>query len=276
MALYKVNAVAIYTSKNLKDWTYKSETKGFYECPEFFELPVDGNTNKKKWVMMAASGTYMIGSFNGEKFIPENGKYFYTWGSQYAAQTYNNTPDGRRIQIGWGRIDFPGMSFNQQMLFPNELTLRSTKEGIRLFCEPVKEISNLHAKSYEWKNVDVKTLNDELLKTKGDLFHGIMDVEIDQGLALEIHYKGNPVIYYDGNFTQFNHAPYICDGKPGSFRFQIEFLIDKSSVEAYVGKGKLFISDKLIKKSEEGLKIYGDLKIHDFKLYELESVWKTK
>lgn len=273
MALYKVNAVAIYTSKNLKDWTYKSETKGFYECPEFFELPIDGNLKNKKWVMMAASGTYMIGSFNGEKFTPEHGKYFYTWGTQYAAQTYNNTPDGRRVQIGWGRIEMPGMSFNQQMLFPNELSLRTTKEGVRLFCEPIKEVASLHGKGYEWKNTDSKTLNEALKNIKGDLYHGVLDVEIDKGLAVEIYYRGNPIIYYDGNFTQFNHAPYVCDGKPGSFRFQIEFLIDRSSVEAYIGKGKLFIAEALKNKTSEGLQIVGDLKIHDFKLFEMKSVW---
>lgn len=273
MALYKVNAIAIYNSKNLKDWTYKSETKGFYECPEFFELAVDGNQKNKKWVMMAASGTYMIGSFNGEKFTPETGKYFYTWGVQYAAQTYNHTPDGRRIQLGWGRIDMPGMSFNQQMLFPNELSLRTTKEGVRLFCEPIKEVNSLHGKSYQWKNTDAKTLNDSLKQIKGDLFHGVLDVEIDKGLAVEIYYRGNPIIYYDGNYTQFNHAPYVCDGEPGSFRFQIEFLIDRSSVEAYIGKGKLFIAEALRNKTGEGLQILGDLKIHDFKLYEMKSVY---
>ena len=274
MALYQVNAIAIYTSRNLKDWAYKSETKGFFECPEFFELPVDGNAKNKKWVMVGASGTYMIGSFNGEKFTPEYGKYFYTSGAQYAAQTYNNTPDGRRIQIGWGRIEMPGMSFNQQMLFPNELSLRTTKEGIRLFCEPIKEISQLHGKSYEWKNTNTKAVNEDLKKINGELFHGIMDVEIDKELSLELHYKGNPIIYYDGNYTQFNHVPYICDDQPGSFRFQIEFLIDKSSVEAYIGKGKLFIAAGLDKKTAESLQLLGDLKIHDFKLYELQSTWK--
>ena len=52
----------------------------------------------------------------------------------------SNIPDGRRIQTGWGRIEHKGMPFNQMMLFPCDLTLRTTAEGVRLFCEPVKEI----------------------------------------------------------------------------------------------------------------------------------------
>lgn len=61
--------------------------------------------------MYGATGTYMLGSFNGKVFKPEMGKYQYTTGSIYAAQTFTNMPDGRRIQIGWGRISHPGMPF---------------------------------------------------------------------------------------------------------------------------------------------------------------------
>ena len=45
MVLYDDNFTAIYNSRDLKKWEYKSKVKGFYECPEFFELAVDGNTN---------------------------------------------------------------------------------------------------------------------------------------------------------------------------------------------------------------------------------------
>lgn len=67
---------AIYNSKDLKNWEYKSKTKGFFECPELFELPVDGNVNNKKWIMYGASGTYMIGNFDGEVFTPNRANIF--------------------------------------------------------------------------------------------------------------------------------------------------------------------------------------------------------
>ena len=105
MVLFEANGHSIYTSKNLREWKYESHVTGFWECPELFELPIDGNENNTKWVMYGASGTYMIGSFDGKEFHPEGGKYRTTYGNQYAAQTYNNVPDGRRIQIGWGTIE---------------------------------------------------------------------------------------------------------------------------------------------------------------------------
>jgi sucrose-6-phosphate hydrolase SacC (GH32 family) len=273
MVLYNDNYNIIYNSKDLKKWEEKSTVPGYYECPEFFELAVDGNPNNKKWVMYGASGTYMTGSFDGEKFSPEHGKYFYNWGSQYAAQTYNNIQDGRRIQIGWGRIEHKGMAFNQMMLFPCELTLRTTPEGIRLFCEPVKEIENLHQKSFSWSNLTTDEANEKLKEVKGDLFHVKMDAEIVHGLGLELFYRGNPVVYFDGNFNRFNGAPYICD-KPGIFRFSIEVIIDRTSVEAYIGKGKLFISEQLKdKKSDDGLSLKGNLRINTIEVHELKSIW---
>lgn len=274
MALYNENYVALYNSKDLKKWEYKSRTYGFYECPEFFELAVDGNNKNKKWVMVAASGTYMIGSFDGANFKPEAGKYFYTWGAQYAAQTYNNTPDGKRIQIGWGRIDQIGMPFNQMMLFPNELSLRTTIEGVRLFCEPIKQVSELHKNKFTWNNISTIDLNEELKKVKSDLLHITMNIEMDKGVGMEIHYHGNPIIYYDGNFNRINGAPYVNEN-PTSFRFNIEILLDKNSVEGYIDHGKLHISEALKNpKNTMGVEVYGDVKIHSFEIAEMKSIWK--
>jgi len=273
MALYNENYVAIYNSKDLKKWDFKSKTKGFYECPELFELAIDGNQKNKKWVMVAASGTYMIGSFDGANFKPESGKYFYIWGAQYAAQTYNNMPTGKRVQIGWGRIDQPGMPFNQMMLFPNELSLRTTREGVRLYCEPITQVNQLHEKVYKWENSSIEKVNKGLKNVHADLLHITMDIEIDKGLGAEIFYKGNPVIYYDGNFNRFNGAPYICD-QPGSFRFNIEILLDKNSVEGYIDHGKLYIAEALKKPiSENGLELKGDIKVHSIQVAEMKPIW---
>jgi sucrose-6-phosphate hydrolase SacC (GH32 family) len=32
----------IYTSPDLKNWTFQTGVPGFFECPELFELPVEG------------------------------------------------------------------------------------------------------------------------------------------------------------------------------------------------------------------------------------------
>jgi fructan beta-fructosidase len=273
MVLYRDNVNSIYTSKNLKEWTFRSETKGFFECPEMFELAVNGDTKNRKWVMYGASGTYMIGSFDGVKFTPEYGKYFYSWGSQYAAQTYNNIPDGRRIQIGWGQIEHPGMPFSQMMLFPCELTLRTTPEGVRLFCEPVKEIENLFSKKYSWQEIKGADANEKMKEVKSDLLHVKMNIEIVNNHSFEIRFKGEPVLTYDGSYDRMNGAPYP-GLKPGAYRFDIELLLDRTSVEVYIDKGKLFISQPLKKRRvEDGLNFRGNVMIHSIEINEMKSIW---
>ena len=275
MALYEDNFISIYSSDNLKDWKYESKTLGFFECPELFELPVDGNKKKTKWVMYGASGTYMIGTFNGKKFTPEAGKYFYSRGSQYAAQIFNNSPDGRKIQIGWGRITHKDMPFKSLMLFPMEMTLRTTPEGIRLYCNPVSEIEKLHGKSYTWDNITMPEANQKLTEIKGEYLHVKFDIELVRRFRYTLKFRGNEVLNFDGNWNNYNGSPYSGDVL-SPFRHKVELIIDKTSFEAYIGEGKLFLAEQLNEASTiDGLEFTGDMdmKIHHLEVHELKSIW---
>ncbi len=130
--------IAFYSSPDLKEWTFESRIEGFFECPDLFELPIAGKPGESRWVLYAADGAYVLGQFDGKTFTPESKQKRRVWyGNFYAAQTWSDTPDGRRIQIGWASgIAFPGMPFNQQMTIPCELTLHSTDEGSPHVCPP--------------------------------------------------------------------------------------------------------------------------------------------
>jgi fructan beta-fructosidase len=136
--------IAFYTSQNLRDWTFASRINDFFECPDLFELPLEGNPEQKKWVLYGADGRYLLGDFDGKQFHAQSNKQQVWFGNFYAAQTYSDAPDGRRVQIGWGSgIAFPGMPFNQQMTIPVELTLRAIPNGLIMNAWPVKETSGL-------------------------------------------------------------------------------------------------------------------------------------
>jgi len=158
MAVYDESAgghdVAFYRSKDLKKWEYAGRIQGFYECPNLFELPVQGKPGRKLWVLYGADGAYVLGRFDGRRFVREAGKFRLWHGNFYAAQTFSNEPKGRRIQIGWGRgVEFPGMPFNQQMTLPVELSLRETPDGVRLFACPVSELERLYREGRRWARV---------------------------------------------------------------------------------------------------------------------------
>jgi fructan beta-fructosidase len=275
MALYEVAGISFFTSKNLKEWKKESHINGFYECPELFELPIDGDPENTLWVAYGGSGTYLLGDFNGKTFTPQFGKYRYTFGNHYAAQTYNNTPDGKRIQIGWGTIPTLDMPFSQMMCFPTELTLRTTPEGVRIFSEPIDAIRDLHTKTHDLSGLSVLNANEKLKNIDHDLLHIVAKVESLNGQGISIDYNGNRYLSADADEVNGQQTP---QPDPGNLTFYIEMLIDKTSVETFINKGQIvFVKPLLDPKKSTGLEILGnaeELKIHELKVYELKSAWQ--
>lgn len=111
----------IYSSADLKQWTKESSFgqgygnhDGVWECPDLFELPVEG-TEKTKWVLVCninpggpAGGSatqYFVGSFDGRTFKCESAPSVTKWmdygKDHYATVSFDNAPDGRRVAMGW-------------------------------------------------------------------------------------------------------------------------------------------------------------------------------
>jgi fructan beta-fructosidase len=276
MALYKIAGVSFLTSKDLKSWKEESHVNGFYECPNMFELPVDGNPQKSLWVVYGGSGTYMLGDFDGRTYIPRYGKYRTTYGAQYASQTYNNTPDGKRIQIGWGQIEQPGMPFNQMMLLPTELTLRTTNEGIRMFSEPIDAIKRLHVKEYDLSGLSAAEANEKLKGISHDLLHLVARLESLDGSRISMEYRGNRYMTVDADEINGVQVPLK---NPASLVFDVEMLIDRTSLEAFYQHGRaVFVNALKPPVNGTGLQIVGDpgsIRIHELKIYELRSIWSA-
>ncbi len=242
MALYKNAGVSILTSPDLRSWKEQDYVKGFYECPEFFELPIDGDKKNTRWVMYGGSGTYFIGKFDGRKFLPLGGKYRTHYGSLYAAQTYNDEPKGRRVQIGWGRIPQPGMPFNQMMLFPTELSLRKTPEGIRLFSEPIAELSRLQEDVITLDSLAPGQINDRLRSFGGGAIRLKGRIEFLDGTPVEITFGGKHLLTIDSDEVNGIAVPL---NDPSKLIFDIDLLIDRTSFELFYQQGKINLTGSL-------------------------------
>ena len=242
LVLNERNGHSIYTSDNLKDWTYQSHVNGFWECPDLFPLAVDGNPNNVKWVMYGASNTYMIGRFDGKTFTPESGKHRFSSGAIYAAQTFNNVPDGRRIQIGWANIDHKGMPFRGQMLLPTELTLRTTKDGVRLVSKPIAEVKSLLKPLYSSeKALSVPDANAALNKAlaqrrsgEGAFLHATLNLSYATSAGLK--FGGQNIIDYDLNRNTIN-GQFYSPQDPTSLSLTMDVYIDRTSVEVFIDEG---------------------------------------
>jgi sucrose-6-phosphate hydrolase SacC (GH32 family) len=147
-----VDTFQFFRSPDLRRWTAASRVSGLYECPDLFELPLDGDPARPRWVLTDATSGYLVGAFDGAVFTPGTPKLAGHLGRGhdfYAPQTFSDMPagDGRRIQIGWLKAEAPGMPFNQAMSLPMELGLVSTPGGPRLTRRPIAELEGLRRRS---------------------------------------------------------------------------------------------------------------------------------
>jgi fructan beta-fructosidase len=300
MILFERIGNTIFTSDDLKTWKEESHFETFWECPELFELPVDGNPNNTKWVVYGVNGDYLIGDFDGRNYTKEAGLFNYINGAFLAAQTFENIPQaaGRRIQIGWGYIQTDDMPFNCVMTFPTHLTLRTTPNGIRMFSEPVEEIKKLHKKSYRPGNVTVREANRELGKIDTELLHMKFELENITAITYGIQID-DAILRYDlkyNNFTynksrrrggreeegeEFELEPFKVKYLPdlACSTFSYEIILDRTSLEVFIDKGRYtMVLPRTLYPGNKGVQFRvgedGVVKINNLEVHELASIWE--
>lgn len=144
-------------------------------------MPVKENPAVRKWVFTGANSAYVVGSFDGEKFTQETKAIRSDLGANYyAVHSYSNTPDGRRVQVGWmNGSEFHGMPFNQQISFPRTLTLHKAGNGYVIKSQPVSEISNLYAGKHEWQKMQIHPQDNPTASLRTSAFHLKSEFNVD-------------------------------------------------------------------------------------------------
>lgn len=271
-----------FSSPDLKTWTHLHDitVPGSSECPDFFEMPLDGNQNERRWVFTSAKGDYLVGRFDGRRFEPEIGPLPLRWGGNYyAVQSYSDVPksDGRRIQIAWmagGR--YPGMPFNQQMNFPSALSLRTCPEGLRVYRYPVREIERLRTKTHAWKDVSLGSQENLLKNLRGDLYD--IEAEIEPAGAKEVSLVvfGQKIVYRTAE-KQLAAGGANMDLAPVAGRIQLRVLVDRVTIDAFGNGGRVAICYNFLPEAGSlPLQLTatgGEAKIVHLKVHELKSAW---
>ncbi len=281
MAVYteadKKQWIAFYTSPDLKEWKYASRIEGFFECPDLFEMTVQGGTTRS-WVLYAADGKYHVGEFDGKVFKPHYEEKRQLWhGRFYAAQSFDNAPNGRRVQIGWAQgVTFPGTPFNQQMTVPVELTLRATKFGYRLTALPVEELATLREAKPAHELREPLTVKERLtLADNLDAF----DLELEPaspyaGFTLDL--RGTKLVYdaAKGTLTCKDVTATVSNLE------HLRVLVDRGSVEVFAGsliRGRAALSVAALP-DEKNRKVEltptdGEITIKSGAVYRMKSAW---
>ncbi|WP_158750356.1 glycoside hydrolase family 32 protein [Acidobacterium sp. S8] len=273
MVLFEKDGLSFYTSTDLKAWSRKSHFKGLYECPDFFQLPVDGDIHHTKWILHGGSSRYFIGSFDGESFKPESPELRYAEGVNahgddvlYAAQSFVEMPDDRRVQMAWGRIKPDGMPFSQMILFPTEFKLVTTREGLRMRATPVAEIEKLRQNPQKWSSLNAVGADKELSKAGSEPLDVKLHVTLEKDDILSILDDGKTI-------ASIHSADF--ENRGGS----IEILIDKGIAEIFVDDGARYITAEIPAHSsghglELGLRDDASM-IDSLEICKMKSMWAT-
>lgn len=289
-----------YASKDLKNWTLQGEfgnqgdTRKIWECPSITPLYVDGDPNKKKWVLMISSGNqdaatgmqYFTGDFDGKTFTNDNKpehQQFVDYGRTfYAAIPYNNVPDGKQILLGWLMpFDTPTHPWRGQMSIARDLALKSAPDGIRLYQQPSSVYNKyLEALPDTKKLVLTKTTirSKEIALSRTKQFNenaNWIDATFTTGTAKDFGFRlaqnkatgSQTVVGYNTADKQLyiavvkaGSAPVVMDKlkvSPKDSKLRLQILFDKSSLEVFVNGGEQVLTTLIFpEKGATGLSVF--------------------
>ena len=283
----KKHTVHFLTSPNLRDWTLASITDGgidkdnfLFECPDFFELPVDGDASNRRWVLMAASSAYATGAFDGTTFKPEQTKLPGHRGKGfYAAQTFSDIPasDGRRIQIGWFQTETRGMPFNQSMTIPLELKLTATPDGPRLTWTPVRELTSLRAKTHDLEPMTLQPDSaNPLLGIQAELIE--LHAEFEPGDASDMTFTvRGATIAYDSKKQELSVNGHRAPAPVRGGKQRLTIFCDRAQLEVFAADGLTYVPLPFQPKADDlalGVQVKaGSVKFTSLQVHELKSCW---
>jgi len=281
------HTVHFYTSPNLKDWTLASIIDGIrgsnylYECPDFFELPVDGDPKNRRWVLLGANSEYAVGTFDGARFTPEHSRLSGHRGQGfYAPQTFSDIPstDGRRIQIGWYQTETKGMSFNQSMTLPLELRLSKTPEGPRLTFSPVHELDSLRDGILNFDGTIVTPGQpNPLAPIRSELVE--IRAEFEPASASEIQFTvRGATIVYDAQKQELVVNGHRAPAPLREGRQRLTIYADRTGLEIFASDGLTYVPKPFQPRPADlGVSIAskdGPVRFTSLRVHPLKSIWR--
>ena len=157
-----------YSSTDLKNWEYLSQFgEGYgvqpnqFECPDLIQLPVDGDKNKMKWVMIVninpgcpfggSATEYFVGDFDGKEFHCDTDKSVTKWldfgKDHYATVCFSNLGE-RVVAVPWmSNWQYANVTpihqYRGANALPRELSLYTKDGEIYMAANAVKETEGL-------------------------------------------------------------------------------------------------------------------------------------
>jgi fructan beta-fructosidase len=275
------NGVDVFVSPDLREWerTSRYVADWFFECPDFTPMELDGET---VWVLRDARGSYVVGDFDGRIFStswtepqtitrnpgPAAGDY-------YAAQSFDNMPDGRVVTMAWqGRNK--GSVWTGNASFPVEQRLVSTPDGPRILSQPVDELSSLRESTVAWSPTTLAPGNNLLDGEAARTYEleATFDLAASQAPTFTIRLRGGArELVYNVEAGQLDgyDVPVAPDGT-----LTLRLLVDRGQLAIFAGLAYICLNvDFDGEAAGDGIELVtdGPLQIRALSLHRLASSW---
>lgn len=289
MVRYEKRGFAFYKSSNLLDWDFLSRIDGFYECPDMLRLPVENDPDTQKWVIFGGNHDYLLGEFDGNKFVPDFDEKIRIdyGGALYATQTWRHNRFGDRpIQLS--AIRYPrnkefydtlmSMTWSGAQTFPCDLTLKRYTDGIRLCRTPITEIKNLHRSHRVWRDLPIAPGENPLSEMKPGICEVILEIDLGEATKCELT-LGSVAIKYDAKeqtiYVGKRKAPFTAPAG----RLKLHVLVDRSIIEVFVDGGRITFTDNFFHGPDVPRKMAlevegGQASVNHLEVNFLKSIWK--
>lgn len=284
MALAVASEIWFFRSDNLKDWRESSRFganfgshAGVWECPELVRLNVAAS-GETRWVLFVSVGKgapaggsgmqYFVGTFDGQTFAPQDPPDQTRWvdfGSDfYAAQSWNDAPNGRKLWLGWmnnwsyGREIPDDGGRRGSMSLVRELSLARVEDGLVLVQRPVLP---------GWPHKLLDAWSGRSIASGVESLEPARDIEItfridaatsashfglklggDAVSAVTIGYeRSRNALVIDrsaaGPKLPGFAAPHAAPLQPLNGRITLRVVIDRSSIEVFAADGQVVMSE---------------------------------
>lgn len=271
--------VAFYGSADLKHWEWLSDfgpagdSEKSWECPDMFRLPVDGDPENMKWVLLVsvnwAREQYFVGEFDGTRFIPDSpdaGPLYVDDGLDYYASRTFQDYDGdlpATYSLGWvSTWDYaqhvPTKYGKGVWSLPREMTLKTTPAGLRLCQTPCRALASLRdGDGYSFRRklkAGVTPLDGVSAMDNYYELRMTVDAEVANTVGLNLCCGGGRkvVVSYDTQsgtlaldrtnataveIPKFSRMAFT-KVQPADGQLQLDIFVDKSLIEIYVNDGE--------------------------------------
>lgn len=291
-----LRSMQFYTSNDLKNWIRQEDfyNEKFFECPDVFCLPVDGNPNDRRWVFQSASSYYVLGRFDGKRLIVDEcpGEMICQGPDIYAGQSFSNHPEGRVITMywldHWNGSTVPTEPWTNSASFPTELELKTFPEGIRLVRNPIREIARL----YDGPGVKLTDLMaDEITNPLHNLYARCFDLTVqldfsDSSASQVVINLMDKTYTYDisggilrtwfanSRTKRIEKIAFSC--MPSGKQIKFRFLVDADCVELFVNDGRRTYAEEYgFFYISKVLSLYADrqIRVPLVEFYPIKSIW---